>query len=150
MKYVLSIDQGTTSTRAILFDQTLNPVATSQDEFPQHFPKSGWVEHNPEDIWSSSVGTCRAVIEKTGLDPSDIIAIGIANQRETTIVWDKETGQPIYNAIVWQDRRTSDYCSALRDGGHSDMFSDRTGLLIDPYFSATKLKWILGQCRGRA
>ncbi|MCG7495087.1 glycerol kinase GlpK [Thalassobius sp. Cn5-15] len=148
MKYVLAVDQGTTSTRAIIFDSALKPVATSQDEFEQHFPRSGWVEHNPDDLWASSAGTCRAVIERAGIDPKDIASIGITNQRETTIVWDKNTGQPIYNAIVWQDRRTASYCDALRAAGHGKMFSDRTGLLIDPYFSATKLKWILDNVDG--
>ena len=148
MKYVLAVDQGTTSTRAILFDEALKPVATSQDEFTQHFPQSGWVEHDPDDLWASSAGTCRAVIERAGVDPADIISIGITNQRETTVVWDRTTGQPVYNAIVWQDRRTADYCKTLRDAGHSEMFADRTGLLIDPYFSATKVKWILDNVDG--
>ncbi|MEL6449906.1 MAG: glycerol kinase GlpK [Pseudomonadota bacterium] len=148
MKYVLALDQGTTSTRAILFDEALTPVATSQDAFDQHFPQSGWVEHVPDDLWASSAGTCRAVIERAGIDPADILSIGITNQRETTLVWDKATGQPIYNAIVWQDRRTADHCKDLRDAGHAEMFADRTGLLIDPYFSATKLKWILDHVDG--
>jgi glycerol kinase len=148
MKYVLAVDQGTTSTRALLFDTALKVVATSQDEFDQHFPQSGWVEHVPEDLWASSAGTCRAVIERAGVDPRDILSIGITNQRETTIVWDKTTGQPIHNAIVWQDRRTAAYCDTLRAAGHGDMFADRTGLLIDPYFSATKLKWILDHVDG--
>lgn len=148
MKYVLAVDQGTTSTRAIIFDEALKVVATSQDEFDQHFPQSGWVEHVPDDLWASSAGTCRAVIERASIDPKDIVSIGITNQRETTIVWDKATGQPIYNAIVWQDRRTSNYCEQLREAGHSDMFADRTGLLIDPYFSSTKLKWILDHVDG--
>lgn len=148
MKYVLALDQGTTSTRAILFDESLNHVATSQDEFVQHFPNSGWVEHDPEDLWASSAGTCRAVIERAHVDPKDIVSIGITNQRETTIVWDKSTGRPIHNAIVWQDRRTANYCNELRDAGYAEMFADRTGLLIDPYFSSTKLKWILDHVEG--
>lgn len=148
MKYILAVDQGTTSTRAIIFDETLKPIASSQDEFDQHFPQSGWVEHVPEDLWASSAGTCRSVIERSGIDAQDIVSIGITNQRETTIVWDKTTGQPIYNAIVWQDRRTAQYCEELRQAGHSAMFADRTGLLIDPYFSATKLKWILDHVDG--
>lgn len=148
MKYVLAIDQGTTSTRAILFDETLSLVATSQEEFPQHFPQSGWVEHDPGDLWASTAGTCRSVIERAGIEAGDILSIGITNQRETTIVWDKATGQPVYNAIVWQDRRTADYCKVLRDAGHADMFADRTGLLVDPYFSATKVKWILDNVDG--
>lgn len=148
MKHVLSIDQGTTSTRAILFNETLQLVASSQEEFPQIYPKSGWVEHAPDDIWATTAATCRAVIERAGIDAKDIISIGITNQRETTIVWNKNTGQPVHNAIVWQDRRTADYCKSLRDAGHVDMFADRTGLLIDPYFSSTKLKWILDNVEG--
>lgn len=148
MKYVMSIDQGTTSTRAILFDEALEIVETAQEEFPQIFPQSGWVEHDPSDLWGTTAGTCREVIERAGIAATDIVSIGITNQRETTLVWEKETGQPVYNAIVWQDRRTSDYCKQLRDAGHSDMFSDRTGLLIDPYFSGTKLKWILDNVEG--
>ena len=148
MKYILAIDQGTTSTRAILFDESLHSVAVSQDEFPQHFPHSGWVEHNPDDLWAGVAGSCRAVIERAGVDPADILSIGITNQRETTVVWDKVTGQAIANAIVWQDRRTADDCRALRAAGHEDLFADRTGLVIDPYFSATKLKWILDHVAG--
>ena len=143
MTYVLAIDQGTTSSRAILFDQSLTPVAMAQEEFPQIFPQSGWVEHNPDDLWATTAGTSRAAIERAGIDASEIVSIGITNQRETTVVWNKTTGQPIYNAIVWQDRRTAQYCRELRDAGHADMVSDRTGLLLDPYFSGTKLKWIL-------
>lgn len=146
MKYILAIDQGTTSTRAILFNESLSPVASVHEEFPQVFPKSGWVEHDPDDLWRTTASTCNAVIE--GVDVADIISIGITNQRETTVVWSRETGQPIYNAIVWQDRRTADYCKALRAAGHEEMFADRTGLLIDPYFSATKLKWILDNVDG--
>ncbi|QUJ76742.1 glycerol kinase GlpK [Sulfitobacter albidus] len=148
MKYVLAIDQGTTSTRAILFDEGLSPTATAQEEFPQHFPHSGWVEHDPSDLWATTAGTCRAVIERAGIDAGDIASIGITNQRETTVVWDRETGKPIYNAIVWQDRRTSAYCEELRDAGHADMVAERTGLLLDPYFSGTKLKWILDTVEG--
>ncbi len=148
MKYVLAIDQGTTSTRAILFDESLSPVASAQEEFRQIFPDSGWVEHDPEDLWATTAGTCRSVIERAGLEPSQIISIGITNQRETTVVWDRTTGKAIYNAIVWQDRRTADFCRTLRDAGQSQMFSDRTGLLVDPYFSATKLKWILDNVDG--
>ncbi|MEP5731285.1 MAG: glycerol kinase GlpK [Sulfitobacter sp.] len=148
MTYVLAIDQGTTSSRAILFDAALNPVASAQEEFPQHFPQSGWVEHDPDDLWTTTASTCRAAIDRAGLNASEIVSIGITNQRETTVVWNKATGKPIYNAIVWQDRRTADYCKTLRDQGHSDLFSDRTGLLIDPYFSATKLKWVLDHVDG--
>lgn len=148
MKYVLAIDQGTTSTRAILFDEALAPVASAQEEFPQVFPKSGWVEHDPADLWATTAGTCREVVERAGIRGTDIVSIGITNQRETTIVWHRGTGKPIYNAIVWQDRRTADYCKSLRDDGHADMFADRTGLLVDPYFSSTKLKWILDNIDG--
>jgi glycerol kinase len=146
--YVLAIDQGTTSSRAILFDTGLTPVASAQEEFPQIFPQSGWVEHDPDDLWATTAGTCRGVIERAGISADQIISIGITNQRETSIVWDAQTGQPIHNAIVWQDRRTADYCRELRDAGHSDMFADRTGLLLDPYFSATKLKWMLDNVDG--
>ncbi|QFT61131.1 Glycerol kinase (plasmid) [Sulfitobacter sp. THAF37] len=148
MKYVLSIDQGTTSSRAILFDEGLNLHATAQEEFPQIFPQSGWVEHDPRDLWASTAGTCRQVIERAGIDAKDIVSIGITNQRETTVVWNRRTGEPVHNAIVWQDRRTGDFCRTLREAGHAEMFADRTGLLLDPYFSATKLKWILDNAEG--
>ncbi|WP_321829351.1 glycerol kinase GlpK [Thalassovita sp.] len=148
MTYVLAIDQGTTSSRAILFDKDLKITASAQEEFPQHFPASGWVEHDPADLWSTTAGTCRAAIERAGLSPEDITAIGITNQRETTVVWDKATGKPIHNAIVWQDRRTADTCAALREAGHEAMFTDRTGLLLDPYFSGTKLAWLLDNVEG--
>lgn len=148
MTHILAIDQGTTSSRAILFDADMKIKATAQEEFPQHFPDSGWVEHDPGDLWSTTAGTCRAAIEKAGLGPDDITAIGITNQRETVVVWDKATGQPVYNAIVWQDRRTADFCRELREAGHDKMITARTGLLADPYFSATKLKWILDHVDG--
>ena len=148
MTHILAIDQGTTSSRAILFDRDMRIVATAQEEFTQHFPNSGWVEHDPSDLWSTTAGTCRAAIEKAGLGSEDITAIGITNQRETTLVWDRATGLPIYNAIVWQDRRTADFCAELRAAGHGDMITARTGLLVDPYFSATKLKWILDHVEG--
>jgi glycerol kinase len=148
MTYVLSLDQGTTSTRAILFDENLSLIASAQEEFPQHFPASGWVEHDPDDLWATTAATCRGVIERAGVTSAEISAIGITNQRETTLVWDRSTGQPIHKAIVWQDRRTSDFCAELRAAGHEEMFADRTGLLIDPYFSATKLKWMLDHVDG--
>ncbi len=148
MTHILAIDQGTTSSRAIIFDAGMNVIATAQEEFAQYFPDSGWVEHDPSNLWSTTAGTCRAAIEKAGLRPNDIAAIGITNQRETTVVWDRSTGQPIHNAIVWQDRRTSDYCRQLRDAGHAPMITARTGLLVDPYFSGTKLKWILDHVEG--
>ena len=148
MTHILAIDQGTTSSRAIVFDADMKIKATAQEEFPQHFPDSGWVEHDPGDLWSTTAGTCRAAIEKAGLGPDDIAAIGITNQRETVVVWDKKTGQPVYKAIVWQDRRTADFCRELREAGHDKMITARTGLLADPYFSATKLKWILDHVDG--
>ncbi len=146
--YLLSIDQGTTSTRAIIFDCLGNICAKAQVEFPQFFPDDGWVEHNPQDLVSTSVDCCRQVIADYGIDTHDIIAIGITNQRETTVVWDKHTGEAIYNAIVWQDRRTSDYCQQLKDEGVEAMLVEKTGLLADPYFSATKVKWILDNVQG--
>lgn len=148
MTHVLAIDQGTTSSRAIIFDATMGIAATAQEEFTQHFPESGWVEHDPEEIWATTAGTCRAAIEKAGLTPGQIAAIGITNQRETTLVWDRATGKPIHNAIVWQDRRTADYCAELRAAGHDKTITARTGLLADPYFSGTKLKWILDRVEG--
>ncbi|RYH03851.1 glycerol kinase [Salipiger sp. IMCC34102] len=146
MTHILAIDQGTTSSRAILFDAQMAPVATAQEEFPQHFPQSGWVEHDPADLWTSTAATCRSVIERAGLRPADIAAIGITNQRETTVVWDRTTGKPIHNAIVWQDRRTAGICRDL--GDHAKTVTQKTGLLLDPYFSGTKLKWILDRIDG--
>ncbi|MDV7141374.1 glycerol kinase GlpK [Tropicimonas sp. TH_r6] len=148
MTHILAIDQGTTSSRAILFDRQMRIRDSAQEEFTQHFPASGWVEHEPDDIWGSVVRTCRSVIEKASLQPSDIVAIGITNQRETVIVWDKETGEPIHRAIVWQDRRTSGICEELREAGHEALVSEKTGLLLDPYFSGTKLKWLLDTVEG--
>ncbi len=148
MTYILAIDQGTTSSRAILFDQGLKIVASAQEEFPQHFPASGWVEHDPSDLWSTVAATSREVIEKASIDVKDIAAIGITNQRETTLVWEKDTGKPIHNAIVWQDRRTAPFCEELKAAGHEPMVTERTGLLLDPYFSGTKVKYILDQVEG--
>ena len=148
MTHVLAVDQGTTSSRALLFDANLALVASAQEEFPQHFPQSGWVEHDPADIWSTTAGVCRAAIERAGLAPTDIAAIGITNQRETTLIWDRATGEPIHNAIVWQDRRTSQLCADLRAAGHEPMITERTGLLLDPYFSGTKAKWLLDNTPG--
>jgi glycerol kinase len=146
--YVLAIDQGTTSSRAILFDRDQKIVAVGQQEFAQHFPKSGWVEHDPEDIWSSVVATCKDAIRKARIKPSDIAAIGITNQRETTLMWDRETGKCVHRAIVWQDRRTSDFCAKLKQAGHEKSFSAKTGLLLDPYFSGTKVSWLLDNVKG--
>ena len=148
MTHILAIDQGTTSSRAIIFDRDMQPIATAQEEFPQHYPASGWVEHDPTDLWSTTLRTCRDAIGKAGLAPRQIAAIGITNQRETTLVWNKNTGHPIHNAIVWQDRRTGDMCQQLRTNGHEDMVNDRTGLLLDPYFSGTKLAWLLDNVEG--
>ncbi len=147
-KYVLAIDQGTTSSRAIMFDRSLQPCSIGQEEFRQIFPQAGWVEHDPEDIWSSTAAMCREAIEKEHASGYDIAAIGITNQRETTIVWDRKTGRAVYNAIVWQDRRTSVFCQSLRDEGRAAWIAEKTGLLIDPYFSATKLHWILENVEG--
>ncbi|WP_295070554.1 glycerol kinase GlpK [Tabrizicola sp.] len=148
MTHILAIDQGTTSSRAILFDERLRPVASAQEEFPQHYPRPGWVEHDPADLWSTVAGTARAAIEKAGVGATSIAAIGITNQRETTLIWDRKTGQPIHPAIVWQDRRTADTCTALKDQGHEPMITARTGLLLDPYFSGTKVKWLLDHVEG--
>ena len=147
MTYVLAIDQGTTSSRAILFDGALNIAGVAQKEFPQHFPASGWVEHDPEDLWSTVVETVGQVMDEVGATPGDIAAIGITNQRETTVVWDKATGKALHNAIVWQDRRTADFCASMK-GDHEETVTAVTGLLFDPYFSATKLKWILDEMPG--
>jgi len=147
-RYILAIDQGTTSSRAILFDESREIVATGQQEFPQHFPAPGWVEHDPEDLWSTTVATCRTAIARAGADATQIAAIGITNQRETTIVWDKATGKPVHNAIVWQDRRTAAICARLRDEGHEPAITEKTGLLLDPYFSGTKVAWILDNVDG--
>ncbi|MEL7465943.1 MAG: glycerol kinase GlpK [Pseudomonadota bacterium] len=146
--YILSIDQGTTSSRAILFDQALQPAATAQQEFRQIFPQSGWVEHDAEEIWSTTAAMCRAAMEKAGAAPEDVAAIGITNQRETVVVWDKATGRPIHNAIVWQDRRTAETCARLKAEGHAPAVTAKTGLLLDPYFSGTKLAWILDNVEG--
>ncbi|ANB34339.1 glycerol kinase [Rhodovulum sulfidophilum] len=148
MQHILAIDQGTTSSRAILFDKDLGVVATAQEEFEQYYPASGWVEHDADDLWTSTAGTSREVIERAGLASEDIAAIGITNQRETTLVWDRATGRPVHNAIVWQDRRTGDLCRRLRDEGCEAQVTEITGLLLDPYFSATKLKWILDNVEG--
>ena len=147
-KHVLAIDQGTTSTRAIVFDATGRPVATAQKELPQIFPQPGWVEHDPEEIWSATVEVCRGALAKAKLKPADLAGIGITNQRETTVVWDRATGKPIYNAIVWQDRRTAERCAELKSAGHEKAVTDKTGLLLDPYFSGTKIEWILKHVAG--
>ena len=147
--YLLSLDQGTTSSRAILFDREQNILGVSQKEFTQCFPRDGWVEHNAMEIWSSQYAVMMEIIAQTGISPKDIAAIGITNQRETTILWDRATGQPIYNAIVWQCRRTADIVDELVQAGLDEHIRKTTGLIPDAYFSATKIKWILDQWRGR-
>ena len=147
-QYILSMDQGTTSSRAIIFDQQYAIVEQAQQEFAQHFPDSGWVEHNPADIWQTSLDTARQALTNSGISADQIAAIGITNQRETTLLWDRNSGEPVYNAIVWQDRRTADYCNSLKDQGQESMITSKTGLLLDPYFSATKVAWILDNVEG--
>lgn len=142
-KYILAFDQGTTSSRSIIVDHDGNILTIAQKEFPQIFPKPGWVEHNPDEIWSSQIGVANEALARIGIQASHIAAIGITNQRETTIVWERKTGKPIYNAIVWQDRRTAIYCDELKAAGYETTFQNKTGLVIDAYFSGTKLKWLL-------
>lgn len=146
--YILAMDQGTTSSRAIIFDADYSIITQAQQEFTQHFPDSGWVEHNAADIWHTSLDTARMALQEAGIEPQQIAGIGITNQRETTLLWDRHSGEPIYNAIVWQDRRTADYCNKLKQQGHEAMVSNKTGLLLDPYFSATKIAWILDNVDG--
>ncbi len=148
MTYILAIDQGTTSSRAILFDAEMQRVGTAQQEFTQHFPQEGWVEHDVEKIWASVVSVCREVLESKGVAPQQIAGIGITNQRETTVIWDKVTGKAIHNAIVWQDRRTAEICQRFRQAGCEDDVTAQTGLLLDPYFSGTKVKWLLDNVPG--
>ncbi len=148
MSYILAIDQGTTSSRAIIFDREGTPVNVSQQEIQQIYPHPGWVEHDPTNIWETQSSVVKEVVSNSGLLSDDIRAIGITNQRETTVVWDRNTGQCIYNAIVWQDRRTASLCDQLRANGHEELFQSRTGLMLDPYFSGTKLKWILDNVDG--
>ena len=147
-KYILSLDQGTSSSRAIVFDHKGQIRSVAQREFTQYFPKPGWVEHNPHEIWSSQASVIAEAITTIDINGHNIAGIGITNQRETTIVWDRETEEPIYNAIVWQDRRTSEYCDSLKEAGHTEFIRSRTGLIIDAYFSATKIKWILDNVPG--
>lgn len=147
-KFMMALDQGTTSSRAILFDKGGNPAYIAQKEFKQHFPKSGWVEHNPKEIWSSILSVIAEVLSSNNIKATQIEGIGITNQRETTVVWDKHTGEPVYNAIVWQSRQTAEICEELKTAGHEPLFRDKTGLLIDAYFSGTKVKWILDHVEG--
>lgn len=147
-KYIMALDAGTTSSRCILFDQNGEVCSLAQKEFTQYFPKPGWVEHDANEIWSTQLGVAVEAMSKISASAADIAAIGITNQRETTIVWDRHTGEPIYHAIVWQCRRTSDYCDSLKAKGLTDTFRQKTGLVIDAYFSGTKLKWILDHVEG--
>jgi len=147
-KYILALDQGTTSSRAVLVDHEGDIVSVAQKEFTQIFPKPGWVEHDPVEIWSTQAGMAAEAVSKRGVDAANIAAIGITNQRETAVVWDRETGEPVYNAIVWQDKRTADYCDKLKSQGRADMIREKTGLVLDSYFSATKVKWILDNVDG--
>ena len=148
MSHILAVDQGTTSSRAIVFSSDLLPIASAQKEFPQHFPKAGWVEHDVEEIWSGVLDVTRQALRKAQLNTNDLTAIGITNQRETTVIWERATGRAIHNAIVWQDRRTANDCQKLKSKGHEAFVSERTGLLLDPYFSATKIKYILDAIPG--
>jgi len=147
-KYILSLDQGTTSSRAIVFNKQGAIVSTAQKEFRQIYPKPGWVEHDAQEIWSTQAGTAAEAVASAGINGKALSGIGITNQRETTVVWDRESGQPIYNAIVWQDRRTSDYCDQLKNEGHAEKIQEKTGLVVDSYFSGTKVKWILDKVDG--
>lgn len=147
-KYIMALDQGTSSSRCIIYDRAGRQISSAQKEFTQIFPKEGWVEHDPEEIWSSQVSVCYEALIKAAATWHNIEAIGITNQRETTIVWDRNTGEPVYNAIVWQCRRTADYCRSLEEAGLADKIKEKTGLLIDPYFSATKIRWILENVEG--
>ena len=147
-KYIMALDQGTTSSRAILFNHDAEIVQVAQNEFEQIYPKPGWVEHDPMEIWGTQMGVARQVLEREGARPNEVAAIGITNQRETTIVWDRNTGKPVYNAIVWQCRRTASICDDLKKRGLEDYIKENTGLVIDAYFSGTKIKWILDNVEG--
>ena len=146
--YILAIDQGTTSSRAIVFDTKLKPKGSAQKEFRQYYPKSGWVEHDPEEIWSSVLAVCKAALRQAKAKPSSIKAIGITNQRETVVIWNRRTGKPIHKAIVWQDRRTAEMCGRMKAEGFEPAFTEKTGLLLDPYFSGTKIAWLLDHVKG--
>ncbi|MEL6330718.1 MAG: glycerol kinase GlpK [Planctomycetota bacterium] len=148
MAHLLALDQGTTSSRAIVFDESLTPIGVGQRDLTQHYPRPGWVEHDPAEIWSTQTGTSAEAIADAGIEASSIAAVGITNQRETTIIWDRSTGEPIHNAIVWQDRRTAPHCDRLRAGGLEPLFQERTGLLLDAYFSGTKIAWLLDKVPG--
>ena len=147
-KYILALDQGTTSSRAILFDEAGKPVSTAQQEFTQHFPKPGWVEHDPHDIWRTQRDVARAVLDQQKISAAEVAAIGITNQRETTLIWDRKTGEPVHNAIVWQCRRTAPMCDAIRADGFDQTIRAKTGLVTDAYFSGTKVAWLLDNVPG--
>lgn len=147
-KYVLTIDEGTTSARAIVFDHQGDCVSVASKEFKQYYPNSGWLEHDPEEIWATTVEVIEKALQNGKIDEDDIKAIGIANQRETAVVWDKRTGKPVYNAIVWGDRRTAEFCDGLKSKGFESMVKQKTGLVLDPYFSGTKIRWILDHVDG--
>lgn len=148
MSFILALDQGTTSSRAVVFDADMQARSVGQEEFPQHFPHSGWVEHDPEDLWQTTLRSAEKALTQAGVAATDLAGIGITNQRETTLLWDRETGEALHNAIVWQDRRTGEMCRALREAGHEELIRTRTGLLLDPYFSGTKLRWLLDHVDG--
>jgi glycerol kinase len=148
MAYLLALDQGTSSSRSIIFDQSGAIVATAQQEFPQIFPQPGWVEHDPMDLWHSQLQTAKKVLAQSGIQASELTALGITNQRETTVVWERATGKPVYNAVVWQDRRAEVVCAVLRERGLGEAIRKKTGLVLDPYFSGTKLRWILDNVAG--
>ena len=147
-KYILSIDQGTTSCRALVFDENCEVKGIAQKEFTQFFPSEGWVEHDAKEIWVSQATVAKEAMLKLNINQDEVAAIGITNQRETTVVWDRKTGEPVYNAIVWQDRRTAEYCDELRAQGYAEKIKSKTGLIVDAYFSATKVKWILDHVEG--
>lgn len=147
-RHILAIDQGTTSSRAMIFSETGDCMAVAQQEFPQIYPHDGWVEHNPEEIWKTVKNVCRQALRQADELGLEVVGIGITNQRETALLWDRNTGHPVYNAIVWQDRRTASFCHQLREAGHEDEVRERTGLLLDPYFSATKVRWMLDHLDG--
>ena len=148
MQAILALDQGTTSSRGIVFDHDGSILAVAQQEFQQIFPQSGWVEHDANEIWRTQLETARAALAQAGLKAADIAAIGITNQRETTLLWDRKTGEPIHNAIVWQDRRTSEFCDGLKAAGHGQLIQERAGLVIDAYFSGSKVRWLLDNVPG--
>ena len=148
MSHILALDQGTTSSRAIVFDHGGKIVSTAQKEFEQIFPKPGWVEHDPKEIWTTQISVAAEAVTRAGLKAKDVQAIGITNQRETAVVWDRETGEPVFNAIVWQDRRTAGLCDRLKADGHEATFREKTGLVVDAYFSGTKVHWILENVSG--